>query len=546
MFLLFTGLLITSYIRKKRIVSRAFSDSQKDFLLSNFSMRARIFRIIMLGLALFFISISLLDPRWGTVSSERKIEGIDIVIAFDVSQSMMADDIKPNRLEYAKRLTRQLFSLLIGNRVGVVGFAGYGFPVMPLTTDINAIMMFLDSLSVDMVDVQGTNIEDALREAMKLFEREALTHKAVILISDGEDTEFNPLSQAREAAERGISIFTLGIGSIEGGYIPLYDERGGVAGYLEKEGQVVLSTLDDRQLREIAKITGAEYFYGSEASVISLARRIDEIKKSPFGTNIRDFMNPQYQLFLLTGILLLLIYVWFPERRININLRWFAVLAVLFFVSNPLYGKNPAEGVREYRAGNYTNALEIFRNGIISDPDNERLRFNEGNAYYQLEEFARAVNSYSRLTNSGNKDVRARSRYNMGNAYLEKGDIDGALSAYRDVFMSEVPNSEIVKKALNNFLYAKQMQQQQQQQSQTSPQGGDGDNEERDDDTGMPDSDDDLPDDGTGETPPQRDVSPISPSDIENLLGLIEEEEKRRLSELKRRGDRKIYPKQPW
>jgi len=541
-FILLSFMLIISIIIKSRLIGKAFDTGQKNLLFSNLSTSGRTIKIASLLIGLFFICFSLLDPRWGSKSLKASIEGIDIVLAMDVSRSMLTPDVYPSRLENAKKLSLQLMSLLIGNRIGITAFAGFAFNVIPLTTDYDAASVFLNDLSPDMIDVQGTNLEDAIKKALELFEKEALTHKAIVIFTDGEDYEFNPLNQIKEARDKGIAIFTIGIGTPVGGQIPLYDERGNIVDYLKKDGQIVTSHLNETMLRKIAMETGGTYFNGNQNAMIELSHKLDEIKKSPFGTQTFDWLEPQFQYFLLIGILFLLIALLMPERRIASlkNLFHFIILTFLIF-SNKLYASDASRGTKEYRKGNYEEALKLFQKSIVKNPKEERLRFNEGNSLYQLQKLDEALKSFSILTNSRNKEIENKALYNLGNTFLEKQDYNSAINAYKKILQNEDIRNPIYQKALQNLLYAKQ-QLRQQQSSMNNQQKKDDKNKNE----SRENKDEKNNNKNQAQDQEQIQQKPLSPSETENLLNVIAEEEKKHLGEKQKVKGRIFYPKNEW
>lgn len=541
-FIILSALILFSYFYRKALFDQLFSRSQKDFILSNFNPLARFIRTIMLLAALLFVSFSLLDPRWGTKSLQADIEGIDVVFIMDISRSMITPDVQPDRLSNARKLSGQLMSLLLGNRIGITAFAGYAFNVVPLTTDVNAATIFLNELSPDMIDVQGTNLEDALKKALELFDKDALTHKAIVLFTDGEDYEFSPLSQVEAAKNRGISIFTVGIGTPNGGQIPLFDQRGNLVDYLKKDGKVVTSKLNDALLSKIASETHGIFVYGNDNSIITLAKKLDEIKKSRFGNNLFEFMEPQFQYFLLFGLLCLFIALLLPERRIRISAP--LVLLCLLFINgnNGLYASDASKATSEYRKGKYEEALQNFQKAIIKKPDNEKLRYNEGNTLYQLQKYNEAATSYLGLTNSKDPQIRDRALFNLGNSYLDKQEAGNAIEAYRQILENGDTKNPIYRKALKNFLYAKQQQKNQNQnQQQNKNQNSSSDNKQNQD---KQNQNRNKNEDEKNQANAQQ--KPISPSDVENLLNLIEEEEKKHLSKKERDKTIRNYPRNEW
>ena len=218
--------------------------------------RQKLKAALLLG-ALCLLLLALMQPRWGFQWEDITRKGIDIIVAIDVSQSMLAEDIKPNRLERAKRKVYDLCQMLEGDRIGLIAFAGTSFVQCPLTLDYGAFKIFLDYLNPDLIPVPGTAIGDAIRTAVKSFNSRERTSKALIIITDGEDHESKPLEAAQEGKKEGVRIFTIGVGQEGGAPIPLQDGSGGFK--KDERGDLVLSKLDETTLEKIALETGGSY-----------------------------------------------------------------------------------------------------------------------------------------------------------------------------------------------------------------------------------------------------------------------------------------------
>ena len=217
-------------------------------------------RVIKAGFILAgmtFGIIALTQPQWGFHWEEIKRVGVDIIIAIDVSESMLAQDVKPSRLERAKREVYDLIELLEGDRIGLIAFAGTSFVQCPLTLDYGACKMFLDYIDTDLIPVQGTELGDAIRTAIKAFSKRERKSKALILITDGEDHQGNPLEAAKEAEKEGIKIFTIGVGQEGGAPIPAKDGSGGFK--KDRRGDMIITHLDEVPLQKIALETGGTY-----------------------------------------------------------------------------------------------------------------------------------------------------------------------------------------------------------------------------------------------------------------------------------------------
>lgn len=226
-------------------------------LLPDFKKGRRLIKawLILLGIGLGIFALT--RPQWGFHWEEMKRVGVDIMVAIDVSDSMLAEDVKPNRLERAKREIIDLIDMLEGDRIGLIAFAGTSFVQCPLTLDYGACKMFLDYIDTDLIPVPGTAIADAIQTSLRSFNKRERKSKALILITDGEDHESEPIDAAKEAKTEGIKIFTIGVGREGGAPIPLRDGSGGFK--KDRRGDMVITHLDEPTLQKIALETGGSY-----------------------------------------------------------------------------------------------------------------------------------------------------------------------------------------------------------------------------------------------------------------------------------------------
>jgi Ca-activated chloride channel family protein len=211
--------------------------------------------LMILGIA--FGIFALTKPQWGFHWEEVKRVGVDIIVAIDVSESMLAEDVKPNRLERAKREVCDLIEMLEGDRIGLIAFAGTSFAQCPLTLDYGAFKMFLDYLDIDLIPVPGTALAESIRTAIKSFNTRERKSKALIIITDGEDHGGDPLEAAKEAKQEGIKIFPIGVGQEGGAPIPLRDGSGGFK--KDRQGDMIITRMDETTLQKIALETGGSY-----------------------------------------------------------------------------------------------------------------------------------------------------------------------------------------------------------------------------------------------------------------------------------------------
>ncbi len=276
-----------------------------------------VFKVILWSLAIACFAIGLVNPKFGTKLETVKREGVDIVFAVDVSKSMLAEDIAPNRIEKSKQLVTQIINNLASDRIGIIAYAGQAYPQLPITTDYASAKMFLQNMNTDMLSSQGTAISDAIEMATTYFNDEEQTNRILVIISDGEDHSDNAVSAASMATEKGIKIFTIGVGKPEGGPIPI--KRNGIIESYKKDqqGETVITKLNETVLREIATATNGFYLNGSNTQQV-----VDEVKKRLLAMDKKEFETKQYtdfdhqfQWFLGFGLFFLFIDVLVSEKK---------------------------------------------------------------------------------------------------------------------------------------------------------------------------------------------------------------------------------------
>jgi Ca-activated chloride channel family protein len=263
--------------------------------------------------------LGLVNPKIGTKMETVKREGIDIVFAMDVSKSMLAEDVAPNRLEKSKQLVSQIIKQLGNDRIGIVAYAGSAFPVLPITTDYSVAKMFLQSMNTEMVSSQGTSLDEAITLSSTYFDDKSKTSKLLILISDGEDHSEGAEAAAEEANKLGMKIITIGVGTEKGATIPL--KRNGVVESYQRDNndEVVITKLNQPSLEIIAKTTKGGYVNGNNTKEVLeyIKLTLDNIQKTEFeATQMADFQS-QFQWFLGFAFVLLFMDVFFLERKTN-------------------------------------------------------------------------------------------------------------------------------------------------------------------------------------------------------------------------------------
>ncbi|MFB0939272.1 MAG: VWA domain-containing protein [Urechidicola sp.] len=269
----------------------------------------------LIGLA--FLIVSLTNPKMGTKLETVKRQGVDIVFALDVSKSMLAEDIAPNRLEKSKQIITKIIDKLGSDRIGIIIYAGNAYPLLPITTDHGAAKMFLQSASPNMVSSQGTAINEAIKLATSYYNNDEQTNRFLFIISDGEDHQDDASSAIAQATKDGIKTYTIGIGTEKGGPIPLKD-RGVLQGYKkDSKGEVVITKMNESTLKEIADNGNGKYLLGNrtQETVDYVEQVLVKAEKSEFeSTKFSDYKD-QFQWFIGLGLLFLILDAFMLEKK---------------------------------------------------------------------------------------------------------------------------------------------------------------------------------------------------------------------------------------
>lgn len=308
--------LFQVYWKKKK--QKEFGDLELIKKLSPTKSRFKpVLKFCTVLLALTGLILALVNPKIGTKMETVKRQGIDIVFALDISKSMLAEDIAPNRLEKSKQIISQIINSLGNDRIGIVGYAGSAYPVLPMTTDYSIAKMYLQNMNTNMVSSQGTALNDAINLATTFFDAQD-TSKLIILVSDGEDHGDGAEEASEIAKEKGIKITTVGVGTINGGPIPIKGDNGVIAEYKkDNQGEVVITKLNPATLENIAQNTKAAYIEGNNTKQVieQLKNVLDNIEKTEFESQEIAEYQTQYQWFIGLAFFLLLLDIFFLERK---------------------------------------------------------------------------------------------------------------------------------------------------------------------------------------------------------------------------------------
>ena len=312
------GLFLLWARHRRRADLARLGDPSLVLRLSNtVNWRGRRWRDALWLAVLALVIFALARPMWGTVTQTVEQEGIEVMIALDVSSSMLAQDIKPDRLSRAKMEIADLMERLGGNEIGLVLFSGASFVQFPLTSDFGTALTFLDNARPEVISRPGTAIGDAIRTAMTGFDMARASQKVLVIITDGEDHEGDALAMAEMASEQGVLLYTIGFGSPEGEPIPEYNVMGEVIGYKkDQNGEVVLSHLDEAMLQQIAQAGGGRYFPASASGgeLTALVDELDALQKTELASLLEIRGIERFQPFLLAALALMVAIEVIPDR----------------------------------------------------------------------------------------------------------------------------------------------------------------------------------------------------------------------------------------
>lgn len=314
--------LFLLWARRRRVadLARLGNPTLVQRLSSTVNWRGRRWKDALWLAVLALLLVALARPQWGTVTEVVEQEGIEVMVALDVSQSMLAQDIKPDRLSRAKMEIADLMTRLGGDEIGLVLFSGASFIQFPLTSDYATALTFLDNARPEVISRPGTAIGEAIRTAMAGFDMNRTSQKVLVIITDGEDHEGDVVPMAEMAAEQGIMIYTIGFGSPQGEPIPEYDDRGQVIGYKkDQNGEVVLSMLDEATLHQIAEVGGGRYFRATAdgSELTALVEELNALQTAELASLLEVRGIERFQTFLLAVLALMVAMELIPDRVLH-------------------------------------------------------------------------------------------------------------------------------------------------------------------------------------------------------------------------------------
>lgn len=394
-------------------------------------------RAALMGLVVLCLVVALARPQWGDEKRSLQRKGVDIVFLVDTSLSMLAEDVKPNRLGKAKFEIETFVQNLRGDRVGMVTFSGSGFLQTPLTLDHAAFLLFLDAVQVGFLPDPGTSLAQAIRLAIRAFPQKELKYKALILFTDGEDFEGGLDAAIADAKEAGVRVYAIGLGTAEGEPIPLKNERGERSGFKkDRSGQMVLTKLNPALLERIAKETGGLYLPGTpgEKEVELVLKHLRAWGEQQFSEKMVVEREDQFQMFLVLALMLLIAEM-LVRRRDRKGAAWLGCLFAFFFFTGFFEPQQTTvkKGNEHFQEKRYQSAIEAYRKVQLKNPDSPEVLYDLGTALYKTDAFQESARDLEIASKTQDPKLKAQALYNYGNAQYRLGNFEKAIESYKKV-----------------------------------------------------------------------------------------------------------------
>ncbi|HTP14050.1 MAG TPA: VWA domain-containing protein [Bacteroidota bacterium] len=472
------ALFVLLHFFGRRRLRRFVSDPLLNQLAPDLSHGKRAWKKSFVLASLACLILTAADPQVGTRLEEIKREGIDLFVVLDVSLSMKAEDIKPSRLEKAKRDISSLLKKLTGDRVGLIVFAGDAFVQFPLTADYSAADLFLSAVDVDAVPIPGTMIGSAIKLALKSFETDLPTQKAIVVVSDGENTEGDVMGAIEDAKQAHVRVYTVGTGTLDGSPIPIYNDQGQQVDYKrDGSGSIVLTKLDETMLQQVAESTGGTYRRATSGGneIDDIYKELESIGKTEFGVKQISGYESRYQYPLAFAIFFLILEVVLSERRgkLMIMLKRLIPIAGVILLVTMVTGPTAdaqtlrstiRDGNRAYEKGKYSDAEVEYKKALQQDAKSHQGLFNLGDALYKQQRYDEAMREYNNAAvATKSPESKASSYYNLGNSFFRANKFPESIEAYKQALRTN-PDDEDAR--YNLQLAIDRMKQQQQNKNQ--------------------------------------------------------------------------------
>lgn len=425
-------IFITGIRKRNKIILSFVSKENIAAVLPGYSEKRRIFKAFLGILIFLFLLIAAAGPQYGHIWQEYEAKGIEIILAVDCSRSMLAPDIQPTRLDRAKREIVDLISMLEGDKVGLVAFSGSAFLQCPLTLDYSGYTIFLNALSPDYLPVGGSDFEAAIKTSLESFDKNSNSEKAIIFITDGEATSGDTMKAVKEAKDKGIKIFCIGVGGETAAPVP---EKGG--GFKkDASGNMVLSRLDEDVLKKISAETGGTYVRSvagdMDLDILYKKEIRGSMDQSIMRSGKRKILENRFQWPLLIVVVLFFLDFFIPSSR--------KLSVLVIFMMSSIYLSTEAQAStvhslmkaaeKAYESKDYEKAVNDLISAQVKEPESSDIYYNLGNTYYRMNQYDAAIKSYSGALEHSDEKNKGRIHYNLGNSKFKKGDYKAAIEDY--------------------------------------------------------------------------------------------------------------------
>lgn len=488
--------------------------------------------------ALALLIVMLARPQMGTKINHEKRVGIETIIAMDISNSMRAEDIVPNRLDRSKMMVENLVDHFTNDKIGLIVFAGDAFVQLPITSDYVSAKMFLSSIDPSMMASQGTDIARAIEMASHSFTQEEGIGKAIVVITDGEDHEGGAVEAAEAAKKNGMRVYVLGVGSTQGAPIPVP----GTGNYMQDNtGNTVMSALNEDMCKQVAQAGGGAYIHveNNSAAQEQLDNELDKLAKKETSTAVYSEFDEQFQAFGVLALLLLILEICIFDRRnpllkhVSLFGKRKVAVMLLFLTALSVTAQTDRQYIRQgnkqFRMGDYPNAEVSYRKAIEQNPKNPQASFNLGNALMAQKKDSAAVTQFENASRLETNPLRkAQSFHNIGVICQTHKMYGEAIEAYKSALRLN-PNDNETR---YNLVLCKHQKQKQDQQKQNQGQNND---DQKKDDQKKDDQQKDQNSDKQDDKKQQEQQKPqMSKDNAEQLLNAAIQNEKQTQDKLKK------------